>query len=74
MLSTIPSQALALTLALAFSAALASLFVGAAATFLSRRDGATWPSALQRGGVATGGTLTLVVLIAELLVALLKTS
>ncbi|MGY5059323.1 hypothetical protein ACWDFR_35580 [Streptomyces sp. 900105755] len=44
---------------------------GAAAIFLARQDGATWPSALCRGAMAFGRTLTLEIVVLGGLIALL---
>ncbi|CAL9595883.1 hypothetical protein SUDANB21_05334 [Streptomyces sp. enrichment culture] len=48
-----------------------ALLTGIAAAYCARRDHQSWPSALQRGAAAFGGTLKLVVLMATLVVGVL---
>ncbi|MFD6281024.1 hypothetical protein ACFWFI_36520 [Streptomyces sp. NPDC060209] len=72
MLEPISSLTLLVLLVAAMVAVIVALLVGAATIYLSRRDGATWPSALIRGGIAFSGMLTLLLLAATLAVVLLQ--
>ncbi|MGW2108008.1 hypothetical protein [Streptomyces sp. NPDC001948] len=64
-------QALVLIGIAAVLGALVALLASVAAVYLSRRDGATWPAALQRGAIAICGTLKLILMTAALLAAML---
>ncbi|MFI5530841.1 hypothetical protein ACIA8O_20110 [Kitasatospora sp. NPDC051853] len=50
---------------------LAALMVAAGAGKLARLDGASWPAAVVRSGVAFAGTLTLAAVLVGAVVALL---